>query len=63
MKSYLAVTTVLFGLLAVIHLWRAIATPASHDPWFLVIAVLAACLCLWSCRLYLAARSAGTKSP
>ena len=58
MKAYLTVTAVLFGLLAILHLWRAIAE-SSHlasDPWFLIITVIAALLCFWSVRLLAAER-------
>lgn len=58
MKAYLTVTAVLFGLLAILHLWRAVAE-SSHlasDPWFLIITVIAALLCFWSVRLLLAER-------
>lgn len=56
MRAYLAVTTVLFGLLALLHLWRAIEE-RSHlatDPWFLIITVVAALLSVWGCRLLMA---------
>ena len=58
MKAYLTVTAVLFGLLAILHLWRAVAE-SSHlasDPWFLIITVIAALLCFWSVRLLLVER-------
>jgi len=53
MKAYLTVTAVLFGLLAILHLWRAIAE-SSHlasDPWFLIITVIAALFSVWGFRL------------
>ena len=53
MKAYLTVTAVLFGLLAILHLWRAIAE-SSHlasDPWFLIITVIAALFSFWGFRL------------
>jgi hypothetical protein len=57
MKAYLIVTSVLFGLLTVIHLWRSIAE-SSHllaDPVFLLITLLSAALCVWACRLLFSA--------
>lgn len=53
MKAYLTVTSVLFGLLAVLHAWRAIAESSQlrSDPWFLIITVIAALLCFWGVRL------------
>lgn len=53
MKAYLVVTAALFGVLAVLHLWRAVAE-SSHlatDPWFAIITALSAALCIWACRL------------
>lgn len=59
MKTYLAVTAALFGLLAVVHLWRMIVEFRSlgTDPWFLIITVIAALLCGWGARLYFQARN------
>jgi hypothetical protein len=56
-KTYLAVTTALFGLLTIIHLWRAAVEPSARDPWFIAITALAALLCLWGGRLLMTARS------
>ena len=53
MKSYVLTTGVVFGLLALVHLWRAIAEgpQLATDPWFLTITVLAGALSLWAFRL------------
>jgi len=53
MKIYLALTAVVFGLLTVMHLWRMMAESASlaRDPWFLLLTVLSAALCIWAVRL------------
>jgi uncharacterized membrane protein len=50
MKTYVLTTGTIFGLLAIVHLWRAISESGSlaRDPWFLIITVLAATLCLWA---------------
>jgi hypothetical protein len=56
-KTYLAVTTALFGLLAIVHVWRAIVEPSARDPWFVAITVVAALLCLWGGRLFIGLRS------
>jgi hypothetical protein len=50
MKTYLATTCALFGFLTVLHLWRLLAAsaPLAKDPWFLVITLIAASLCLWA---------------
>jgi hypothetical protein len=53
MKAYLVVTSALFGLLTVVHLWRMVAesTRLATDPWFLLITALSAALCVWALRL------------
>jgi hypothetical protein len=53
MKAYVMTTGGVFGLLAVVHLWRVI-TEGAHlatDPAFLLITGAAAALCLWACLL------------
>jgi hypothetical protein len=53
MKAYLITTGIVFGLITVAHVWRAI-TEGSHaatDPVFLLLTALSAALCLWACRL------------
>ncbi len=59
MKAYLAVTGTIFGLLTLVHVWRAIAESATlaTDPWYILITALSAALCVWACRLLLTARS------
>jgi hypothetical protein len=52
MKAYVTTTGALFGLLAVVHVWRI--TEERHlatDPWYLLITVASAALCLWAWRL------------
>lgn len=59
MKAYLAVTAALFGILAAVHVWRAVVE-SSHlatDPWFLLVTAISTLMCVWACRLLLAARS------
>jgi len=53
MKAYLLTTAILFGLITLVHIWRAIAESATlaRDPWFVLITALAAALCLWAFRL------------
>ena len=58
MKAYVAVTGVLFGLLALVHVWRGfVEEHLAADPWFIVTTVLSAALCVWACRLVLTARA------
>jgi high-affinity Fe2+/Pb2+ permease len=64
MKAYLIITGILFGLLALAHVWRTIAElhRLVTDPGFLIegplIGLIAAGLSFWAWRLLrLAARS------
>jgi hypothetical protein len=53
MKAYLITTGIIFGLITVAHVWRAVAE-GSHlatDPVFILLTVLSTALCLWACRL------------
>ena len=53
MKAYIITTGVVFGLLTVTHVWRALEEGArvAKDPFFVVITIIAASLCVWACRL------------
>jgi hypothetical protein len=56
-KRYTLITGILFGLLAIAHLWRTIGEwgGAGTDPWFILIpgiGVIAAALSVWAFRLY-----------
>jgi hypothetical protein len=63
MKAYLVTTGTIFGLIAVLHLWRSIEewTLFATEPWHYVImsalGALAAALSAWAwCLLGLRAR-------
>lgn len=62
MKAYLALTALLFGLLTVLHIWRAIVEPEARNPWMIGIAVLAAVLCGWALVLWRKATPATEQS-
>jgi hypothetical protein len=52
MKTYLVTTGTLFGLLTVIHIWRATQeTQLATEPWYILITLAAFALCLWALRL------------
>jgi hypothetical protein len=53
MRAYVMTTGVIFGLLALVHLWRVVEEwpHLATDPWFLIITVLAAALSVWAWRV------------
>jgi len=53
MKAYVITTGAVFGLLTLAHAWRVIAEDPhlATDPWFVLITLAAAALCLWAWRL------------
>jgi hypothetical protein len=53
MKPYLAITSAIFGLITVAHIWRIAAENPrlATDPWFVILTVVTAGLCLWGLRL------------
>lgn len=53
MRAYVMTTGVLFGLIAVAHVWRVFeeGTGLATDPFFLLLTVAAAALSLWAWRL------------
>jgi hypothetical protein len=53
MKAYLITTGVIFGLVTVAHIWRIIAESPQlgKDPWFVLLTIVTAALCVWACRL------------
>jgi hypothetical protein len=53
MRAYVMTTGVLFGLIAIAHVWRVVEEGAglAADPFFVLLTVAAAALCLWAWRL------------
>ena len=53
MKAYVMTTGAVFGLLTLAHIWRAIeeGPHLATEPWYVLITVAAAVLCLWALRL------------
>ena len=53
MRAYVMTTGVLFGLITLAHVWRAIEEGGdlASDPWFILLTVAAAALSLWAWRL------------
>lgn len=59
MKAYIGATGAVFGLLTLVHVWRAIeeGLHLAKDPWFVLVTLVAAAFCLWACRLLVATRA------
>jgi hypothetical protein len=53
MKTYVMTTGVLFGLIAMAHVWRVFVEGPNlaTDPGYILLTVAAAGLCLWAWRL------------
>lgn len=53
MKAYVMTTGAVFGLLFLAHIWRVIeeGPHLATEPWYVLITVAAAVLCLWALRL------------
>ena len=53
MKPYLVITAAVFGLITVAHIWRIVAENPrlALEPWFVLLTLAAAGLCLWALRL------------
>ena len=59
MKAYVMTTGVVFGLLAVAHVWRVVAEGSGvARPPFIAITIVAAALCGWSVTVLRSIRSA-----
>jgi hypothetical protein len=49
MKAFVITAGVVFGLIAVVHVWRMFEEPhLATEPWFLVLTGLSAVLSLWA---------------
>ena len=53
MKTYVMTTGILFGLVTLAHVWRVLVEGPglATDPWYILLTVAAAGLCLWAWRL------------
>jgi hypothetical protein len=54
MKAYVLTTGALFGLLLLVHVWRVVkeGIGVAKDPFYIVVTVLAAVLCIWAWRVF-----------
>jgi len=53
MRTYLIVTSVIFGLITVAHIWRVVVENPhlAVEPWFILLTAVSASLCVWGLRL------------
>jgi hypothetical protein len=53
MKAYIITTGAVFGLVTLAHFWRVLAAEPhlAKDPFFVLITIATAALCLWACAL------------
>jgi hypothetical protein len=58
MRAYIGTTGAIFGLLTMVHIYRALGPEPEmlKDPWWWLITLLAAGLCLWAVALWRRAR-------
>jgi hypothetical protein len=57
-KAYLITSGTIFGLITLAHVWRVFAEGIrlATEPWYVLITLTAAALCLWAWRLLRAFR-------
>lgn len=53
MRTYVAITGVIFGLITVAHIWRIIAEGSrlSTEPFFILMTVASTAFAFWAVRL------------
>lgn len=53
MRAYLWITGTIFGSITVAHVWRVVSESRSlaKDPFFVLLTVLSAILCVWAASL------------
>jgi hypothetical protein len=53
MRTYVAITGVIFGLITVAHVWRIVAEGSrlATEPFFILMTVVSTAFTLWAVRL------------
>jgi hypothetical protein len=53
MKAYILTTGIIFGLITLAHIWRVVTENAhlAVDPFFILLTIVAAGLCIWAMLL------------
>ena len=61
MKAYVRTTGILFGLVVLAHVWRIFEEGSRllRDPWWILLTLAAAGLCVWAWRLLARAPRSG----
>ena len=53
MKAYIITSGMIFGLITLAHIWRITKEPhLATDPFFFILTILAAALCVWAWVLF-----------
>lgn len=54
MRAYVVTTGALFGLIALAHILRIVSESGAlaSDPWFVLLTILSASLCIWAWRVF-----------
>ncbi|MEO8126636.1 MAG: hypothetical protein ABI822_06050 [Bryobacteraceae bacterium] len=65
MKIYIMITGAIFGLITLAHIWRMVEEGSRlvKEPWYAVLTLIAATLCLWAARLLWTTRGASGGNP
>jgi hypothetical protein len=52
-KSYVMTTGSIFGLITLAHVWRVFqeSPRLATEPWYLLLTLAAAAMCLWAWRV------------
>lgn len=58
MKAYVMTSGAIFGLITLAHVWRVFeeGPRLATEPWYVLITLAAAALCLWAWRVLRALR-------
>ena len=53
MRAYLMTSGAIFGLVALVHVWRAFeeGIQLATQPWYVLLTLAAAALCIWAWKL------------
>jgi len=54
MKAYVLTSGAIFGLITLAHVWRVLeeGQQLAREPWFVLLTLAAAGMCLWAWRVF-----------